>query len=482
MRHLLSLLSVLVCSAALASARPTPRWDVAATNRATMPERLSVSSNRRYLVDEQGRPFFYLADTAWELFHRLTREEADMYLDDRARKGFTAIQAVAIAELDGISTPNAYGHLPFVDEDPTRPAVIEGADNDYWDHVDYIVRKANDDGLYMAILPTWGRYWHDGDNPVFNARNARTYGRWLAGRYREAKVIWVLGGDRNPENDNQREIIRQMALGLIDGDQHTHLITYHPTGYSGSAQFFHNEEWLDFNMRQNGHNHWVEAYKLTREDWNRSDPVKPVLDGEPIYEDHPVAFDASRRGHSVAADCRRALYWDLFGGGACGHTYGHHSVWQMYDPARSPYPVNNPLMPWYEAINQPGAAQMQWALRLMLSRPYLTRIPATEQILADNSIPSAWPGEGIYRFAATMDTDGTYLMVYAPVGRRFEVNTTVIRANKLTGWWYNPRNGKSRKIRSVERAERVSFVTPDPGEELDWVLIIDDATQNYRRP
>ena len=110
-----------------------------------MPERLSVSSNRRYLVDEQGRPFFYLADTAWELFHRLTREEADLYLDDRARKGFTAIQAVAIAELDGISTPNAYGHLPFVDEDPTRPAVVEGAANDYWDHVDYIVRMANDD-------------------------------------------------------------------------------------------------------------------------------------------------------------------------------------------------------------------------------------------------------------------------------------------------------------------------------------------------
>ena len=114
MSHLLSLLSVLVCCAQLVSARPTPGWNVPATDRATMPERLSVSSNHRYLVDEQGRPFFYLADTAWELFHRLTREEADMYLDDRARKGFTAIQAVAIAELDGISTPNAYGHLPFV--------------------------------------------------------------------------------------------------------------------------------------------------------------------------------------------------------------------------------------------------------------------------------------------------------------------------------------------------------------------------------
>ena len=220
---------------------------------------------------------------------------------------------------------------------------------------------------------------------------------------------------------------------------------------------------------------------MTRDDWNRNNPTKPVLDGEPIYEDHPVAFDAGKRGHSVAADCRRALYWNLFNG-ACGHTYGHHSVWQMWNPDRSPYPVNNPLLSWHEALNQPGAAQMQWGKRLMLSRPYLSRIPATELVLAESSIPSAWPGEGIYRFTATMDTDGTYLMVYAPVGRKFEVNTTVIRGKRLTGWWYNPRNGQSQKIGRVERAERVSFISPNPGEELDWILVIDDASKKYKRP
>ena len=158
---ILLLLSVLACGIQYVSAQATK-----------MPEQISVSDNHRYLVDEQGQPFFYLADTAWELFHRLNREEADMYLKDRAKKGFTAIQAVAIAELDGINTLNAYGHLPFVDEDPTHPAIQEGADNDYWDNVDYIVRKANKEGLYIAMLPTWGRYWHDGNKPVFNARNA----------------------------------------------------------------------------------------------------------------------------------------------------------------------------------------------------------------------------------------------------------------------------------------------------------------------
>ena len=446
----------------------------------TIAERISLSPNQRFLVDEKGAPFFYLADTAWELFHKLNREEADRYLQNRAAKGFTAIQAVAIAELDGINTPNAYGHLPFINEDPTRPDVKEGPGNDYWDHVDYIVRQANKHGLYMAMLPTWGRYWHDGDRPVFNPDNARAYGRWLGQRYKDAKIIWVLGGDRNPDSDMHRATIKAMAEGLHEGDGRNHLLTYHPGGSWGSANFFHGEEWIDFNMRENGHNVWYDVYRKTREDYDRR-PVRPVLDGEPVYEDHPVAFDAGVRGHSVAADCRRALYWDLFDG-ACGHTYGHHSVWQMWDPERSPYPVNNPLMPWQEAIDQPGAGQMQYAKQLMLSRPYQTRIPATERIITDTDIPSAWPGQGIYRFAATMCEAGSYLMVYAPVGRRFCINTTVIRGSKLTGWWFNPRNGQSKKIGRVEKGEHVAFISPTPGEELDWVLIIDDASKKFKRP
>lgn len=65
---------------------------------------------RRYLVNERGAPFFYLGDTAWELFHRLTREEAEQYLQDRASKGFTVIQAVALAELDGLRTRTVQAH------------------------------------------------------------------------------------------------------------------------------------------------------------------------------------------------------------------------------------------------------------------------------------------------------------------------------------------------------------------------------------
>src|SRR6516164_9180824 len=54
---------------------------------------LAVSPNGRYLVDQNGKPFFYLADTCWLLFQRPNHQEVDEYLKDRAAKGFTAIQA-----------------------------------------------------------------------------------------------------------------------------------------------------------------------------------------------------------------------------------------------------------------------------------------------------------------------------------------------------------------------------------------------------
>ncbi|MCA9260527.1 MAG: DUF4038 domain-containing protein, partial [Planctomycetales bacterium] len=167
-------------------------------------EPLKVSQNGRYLVRDTGEPFFYLGDTAWELFHRLDRKDAVRYLDDRKTKGFTVVQAVALAEFDGVRTPNAYGHLPLLDEDPTRPAVVDGPDNDYWDHVDYVVEQANRRGLVVAMLPTWGDKWNKkwGIGPeIFNPENAEVYGRWMGERYRDADLIWILGGDRPIESD-----------------------------------------------------------------------------------------------------------------------------------------------------------------------------------------------------------------------------------------------------------------------------------------
>ncbi|NIM47925.1 MAG: DUF4038 domain-containing protein [Gemmatimonadales bacterium] len=442
---------------------------------------LKVSENRRFLVTDTGDPFFWLGDTAWELFHRLDREEADRYLEDRASKGFTVIQAVALAELDGLNTPNPYGHLPLEDNDPARPAVTAGPDNDYWDHVDYIVEKANSLGLYIGFLPTWGDKWNQkwGVGPVvFTPENAEAYGEWLGRRYRDNALIWILGGDRPIETDEHRAIMVAMARGLSIGDGGAHLRTYHPMGGHSSSEWFHGDDWLDFNMRQNGHEaEFTRSYATTVDDYDR-EPPKPVIDGEPIYEDHPVSFRPAERGHSITADVRRPLYWDLFSG-AFGHTYGHHSIWQMWRPGREP--INSPLMPWYEAIAQPGSGQMQFGRRLIESRPFLTRIP-DDSILAPGPVATNPLGAGRYRFKATRDSEGTYAMVYAPVGRAFTVRMEVIRGPLIRAWWYDPRTGEAQEIGTFANTGERTFIPPDPGEMLDWVLVLDDRSSDYPAP
>lgn len=461
----------------LSSAAP-----VSAIPRSPANDRLEVSENRRFLVHEDGRPFFYLADTAWELFHRLNCEEADRYLEDRAAKGFTVIQAVALAELDGLRDPNAYGHLPLIDHDPARPHVIEGPSNDYWDHVDYIVDKAASLGLRIAFLPTWGDkwlLWSWGKGPlVFTPENARSYGEWLGKRYKNRPaIIWIVGGDRSLENETHYVIIRAMAAGLRAGDGGTHLISFHPPGRQGSAQWFHDDDWLDFNMRQNGHGVAYEEYAQTLFDYQRS-PAKPVIDGEPVYEDHPVAFKQVEQGHTVAVDVRHAMYWDLFNG-AFGHAYGHHSIWQMYRPGKQP--VNDPLMYWDEALSALGSEQMQHGRWLMESRPFLTRIP-DPTLLVEGAPASAWPGAGVYRFVATRDESGSYAMVYAPVGRKFTVRTSALAGETLRSWWYDPRTGTAQLAGEFTRTATREFISPSPGEHVDWVLVLDDVSPNYPAP
>jgi hypothetical protein len=442
---------------------------------------LRVSDNHRFLVTGDGQPFFWLGDTAWELFHRLNREEADHYLEDRAKKGFTVIQAVALSELDGLGELNPYGHLPLIDNDPTRPDVREGAGNDYWDHVDYIINKAESLGLFIGLLPTWGDKWSKGKwgvgPEIFTPENARTYGEWLGQRYKTKPIIWILGGDREIETDTHRAIQRGMAEGLRTGDGGRNLITFHPRGAHGSAEYFHNETWLDFNIRQNSHLTEYKDYANTLADYRR-EPVKPVLDAEPMYEDHPVAFKQHELGHSIAADVRHPLYWNLFDG-ACGHTYGHHSVWQMWRPDRTP--INAPLMLWHEALQAPGAGQMQYGRWLMESRPFLTRIP-DPSLIVEQEPATAWPGAGRYRFTATRDEIGSYAMVYAPVGRKFTVRLDRLSGPVIRAWWFNPRDGSATRLGEFPRSSEREFTPPDPGEYLDWVLVLDDAARNYPPP
>jgi hypothetical protein len=117
----------------------------------------------------------------------------------------------------------------------------------------------------------------------------------------------------------------------------------------------------------------------------------------------------------------------------------------------------------------------------MESRPFLTRIPDNSIIVPDK-ITSAVPGNGSYRYVATRDEAGTYAMIYVPVGRKFSVRMDAIKGKEVVAWWFNPRNGVAKEIGKYSNSDTQTFNTPTPGENLDWILVLDDASRKYPAP
>lgn len=433
-------------------------------------EKLTVSANKRYLVTQSGKPFFYLGETAWELFHRCSREEAELLLSDRAAKGYTVIQAVALAEIDGVNTPNVYGHRPLIDGDPLKP------NEDYWKHVDWIVRRTNELGMHVGFLPTWGDKWNKGSwgaGPVlFNEKNARVYGKWIGARYRDAGLIWILGGDRSVDTEEQLLIIRAMAEGLAEGDGDAHLRTFHPGGNQSSSRYVNNEPWLSFHMQQTGHSRDRASWQFYDHDWGVL-PHRPFVNGEPPYEAHPNNFRGGDEGWLDQVDVRRELYWAICGC-ASGFTYGCHAIWQMYQSPREP--INGPRAPWQESLSLPGAAQMQYGLRLALSRPWEEREPSSHWIVK-------WPpSSGTEAIRSCRGKDGSYAFVYLPNCQKVKIHETAVHGAQIRVTWFNPRTGKNVDGGMVAGGAEYTLQPPFDPEGRDWVLVLDDAAKNFPLP
>ena len=436
--------------------------------------RVTVSANRRFLQTETGAPFFWLGDTAWELFHRLTIEEAEFYLENRRRKGLNVIQAVALAEFDGIRTPNAYGDFALTDEDPTRP------NEAYFRHVDAVIDLAAAKGLYVGLLPTWADkvtpMWGAGP-AIFTVENAHSYGRWLGARYKErSNILWVLGGDRPAHKDDAdfRPIWQAMAAGIDAGTNAHPFKTFHPWGGHSSSEELHDEAWLDMNMMQSGHGSGrsTPVWAMIEHDYALS-PAKPTLDAEPNYEDHPInpwpAWNPAN-GYFRDHDVRQQSYRSVFAGG-CGVTYGHHSIWQFCGERHAP--INHADRTWQEAIDRPGAGQMIHLRRLMESRPYFSRIP-DQDILVDN------PAERGCHMRATRDEAGRYAFIYTPLVQPITVRLGWAAGACVRAWWYNPRTGSAAAIGEFAAQGEIAFLPPVDGP--DWVLVLDDDAANFDLP
>lgn len=434
---------------------------------------LKITSDHHYLSYKNGDPFFWLGDTAWELFHRLKLEEIETYLENRKQKGFNVVQAVILPEMDGLRVPNRYGDVPLIDMDPTKP------NEKYFQFVDTVVKLAAKKGIFMGLLPTWGdkvtQLWGEGP-VVFNPENAYKYGKWIGERYKSYKnIIWILGGDRPPMKDSAdwRPVWRNMAKGIEKATNHSALISYHIWGGEMStSQYIHSEKWLDINMMQSGHGSGkdVPVWEWIKRDYCMK-PTKPTLDSEPNYEDHPVNPWPSwnpENGYFRDYDVRKQTYRSVFAG-ACGVTYGNHSIWQFRNE-RDPN-INFAERYWTEALDRPGAFQVGYLKKLIESRSSSSRIP-------DQSIILEGQGEKEEYICAFRNRSNDYAMIYIPVGKTITIKTSFIKTKKLKISWFNPQTCET--IQSIETINtgKMCVTTPTTGFGKDWVLIVEKDLVN----
>lgn len=450
--------------------------------------KLQVSANSRFLQFSDGTPFFWLGDTGWLLPERLDRNEVDYYLQRCRTAGYNMVQ---IQVMDDVPSYNIYGQ-PSLTDGFNFTGINQKGVYGYWDHLDYIIGKAADNGIYVGMVAIWGSMVKSGK---INAQEAHQYGAFLANRYKDCpNIIWIMGGDI--QGDIHPEVWNALATTIKSIDTN-HLMTYHPRGRYTSAHWWSKASWIDFHTFQSGHRKYGQRmgnkdYSIpdsTEEDnWMYVDstwtyqPIKPVLDDEPSYEDIPKGLHDANEQHWKDYDVRRYAYWSVFAG-SCGHTYGHNSIMQMY---KKGYPTSygNTLQmkTWYEGLEDPGYNQMKYLKNLMLSFPYLNRVPDQSIIVGKNGVKYD-------RLIATRGKD--YLLVYDYNRNPMKLDLTKISGKKKNVWWMNPVDGSltylgefDSKITSFDAQQINAQVTATVTQVMasrqgDGVLIVVDSSKDY---
>jgi hypothetical protein len=394
---------------------------------------VKVSENRRYFIDQNNNPVFWLGTTQWQIFREYTLDEVRTTLEKVKGNGFVFVQAMLMGVGDG-TKHNVYGQKPWINNDPLTP------NEAYFKNVDSVIRIARDNNLVFSVTLYHQRY-----RKYITLKNARAWAKWLAQRYKDVpNIVWSMTPEAKQEFI---PVLRELAAGLHEGDGGYHLITFKPDPAPYSSSFIHNEDWLNFNSMQTWNGVKL-IYPMVTNDYNLK-PVKPVLMAEGAYE------AGSEYGFDVTPLwIRRQAYYSYLAG--AHHTYGHNDSWRV-------------LPTWKKALDAPGARQMGVLKKIFLGRKEWWYLVPDQSIFASGG----QTGGDVLNLAAH-HKNGEWIMVYLGSKSSFSINMNKITAgSKVNAFWIDPKNGDSVPIGSFSNTAVRSFSTPDEWE--DAILILETS-------
>ncbi len=399
---------------------------------------VAVSENKRYFVDRNGDPVFWLGTTQWQLFREYSLDEARIILERSAANGIEFVQVMLLGVGDGTAA-NVHGAKPWINDDPLTP------NEEYFKNVDAVLKIAGDNNLAISMTMYHQRYRN-----CITLEKARPWARWLAERYKNVPhIVWSMTPQAKEEFV---PVLRELAAGLREGDEGRHLITFKPDPSPYSSSFIHEEDWLDFNSMQT----WKDVkliYPMVTNDYGLK-PVKPVLMAEGAYE------AGSEYGFEVTPLwIRRQAYYSYLAG--AHHTYGHNDSWRV-------------LPTWKEALDAPGAVQLGIMKRIFLARCEWWLLVPDQSVFA-----SGGQTAGEVLCLAARHRDGQWAMIYLAEKASFSVNMDKMAAAGVSAFWVNPKTGDAAPAGTFPNSGQRSFSTPDGWEDA---LLVLEATESPTSP
>ncbi len=414
---------------------------------------LRVGPSSRYLVDQNGKPFLLVGDSAWSLIAALSDSDADLYLENRRQQGFNAVLASLIEHAFAANPPqDFYGLSPFTGQTFTTP------NETYFTHVDHILKSAAAKGIVVLLDPLYlgsscGSQGWCAEVKLATTSQMTTWGQYLGNRYTNYdNIVWVIGGDTDPTPVKSQ--VQAMVDGIRSRDTR-HLFTAHNARGVMAITPWVGTGWLNVNNTYTSGIDYLQAltaYTIS--------PALPFFLIESKYENEGPN----------AQVLRAQSYWTVLSGGF-GHVFGNCPIWGFGFATGFCASTD-----WKAQLNSVGSVNMQHFHVLFNSRHWHTLIPDTLHTVLTGGYGSS--GGADYATAAYA-ADGSSILAYLPSSRTVTVDGSLLAGSTMNAWWYNPSNGVATQIGANLAAGTQTYSPPASG---DWVLVLDSVNFSFPPP
>jgi hypothetical protein len=475
---------------------------------------LTVSSNGRYLVEQDGTPFPILGDSGWEAPLNLNASDQDAYLTDRVGRHFNAVLFEAIEHKltsnkppkdlagdlpftkrldgqpftgspDGTTTTSGYSSQfppdPYTDINSQSPD-FTSPNEPYWTAMDAYIALCASKGVLVFMFPAYtgyggtdegwmnemvandavtgagtlaGQPWVDGSkSKLWN------YSAWIANRYKNAtNLVWLYGGDYGTSatggglfTQPQENAVNSVLAGTESiASQKSILRAAHWA--RGSIATDVSLPAGPFNLESVYTD--TSSAQIGRTGYAHS-PAMPAFQIEGYYENN---------SHNNGLPNRRLLWWvELSDIG--GYFFGNEQEWGFSSG-------------WQALLNSPGSQDTARMNAFFLGIPWYQLVPSglngAKTLVTENG-GTENPQSDDY-VAAAVTGDGAVLVAYVPPSHSGTITVDMSALSKPShARWFNPATAAYTEIATnVANSSTKTFTPPgDNGSGFgDWVLVLD---------